>query len=174
MSNLDWVPTLLAAAGEPDVTEKLLSGHKAVGRTFRVHLDGYNFLPYLTGQTETSPREEFFYFSDDGDLLAMRYDNWKMHFAHQPVAGTARIWLEPFKRTRSPLIFNLRTDPYERAEITSNTYWDWMLDKLYLLVPAQKMAADFMASFQDFPPRQKPGSFTVGDAVETLQTPQTR
>jgi arylsulfatase len=104
----------------------------------------------------------------------MRYDNWKMHFAYMPVEGTARIWVETFKKTRAPLIFNLRTDPYERAEITSNTYWDWSLSKLYLLMPAQKMAGEFLATFNEFPPRQKPGSFTVSDAVEVLQTPHSR
>jgi arylsulfatase len=174
MSNLDWLPTLLAAAGEPDVKEKLLVGHDADGHRFRVHLDGYNFLPFLLGEEQRGPRDEFFYFSDGGDLLAMRYDNWKMHFAYMPVEGTARIWVERFKKTRAPLIFNLRTDPYERAEITSNTYWDWSLSKLYLVMPAQKMAGEFLATFNEFPPRQKPGSFTVSDAVEVLQTPHSR
>ena len=174
MSNLDWLPTLLAAAGEPDVKEKLLVGHDADGHRFRVHLDGYNFLPFLLGEEQRGPRDEFFYFSDGGDLLAMRYDNWKMHFAYMPVEGTARIWVERFKKTRAPLIFNLRTDPYERAEITSNTYWDWSLSKLYLVMPAQKMAGEFLATFNEFPPRQKPGSFTVSDAVEVLRTPHSR
>jgi arylsulfatase len=171
MSNLDWMPTLLAAAGEPKIKDKLLDGHSAGDKSFKVHLDGYNFLPYLTGETEEGPREEYFYFSDDGDLLAMRYDNWKVHFAQQRTPGTLALWGEPFVKTRIPWLYNLRTDPYERATITSNTYWDWYLDHVFLLLPAQSFVGDFLATFEEFPPRQEAASFTIDDALEMLQNP---
>jgi arylsulfatase len=169
MSNLDWMPTLLAAAGEPDVKEKLLKGHTAAGKTFKVHLDGYNFLPYLTGEAAKGPRQEFFYFSDDGDLLALRYDNWKVVFAQQRSPGTLALWGEPFVHTRIPWLFNLKTDPYEKATITSNTYWDWYMDHVYLLLPAQDYVARFLATFKEYPPRQKPASFTIDQVMEMLQ-----
>jgi len=169
MSNLDWAPTLLAAAGEPDVKEKLLTGHEAAGKTFKVHLDGYNFLPYLTGQTDKGPRVEFFYFSDDGDLLALRYDNWKLHFKIQETPGLMKIWQSEFTNLRLPLVINLRTDPFERAPITSNTYWDWMVDHAFLLVPAQDAVGNFLSTFQEFPPRQKAASFSVDQVMEQLQ-----
>jgi arylsulfatase A-like enzyme len=133
-----------------------------------VHLDGYNLLPYLTGKESKSPRIEFFYFSDDGDLVALRYDNWKMVFMEQRVIGTLQIWAEPFVRLRVPKIFNLRTDPFERADQTSNTYYDWLLDHAFLLVPAQGVVADFLATFKKFPPRQKAASFTVDQVMDKL------
>ncbi|MGB5636721.1 MAG: arylsulfatase [Waterburya sp.] len=169
MSNLDWMPTLVAAAGDPNIKEKLLKGYRAGRKSYKVHLDGYNFLSYLTGETKESPRQEYFYFSDDGDLLAMRYDNWKVHFAQQRTEGTLALWGEPFVKNRLPWLYNLRTDPYERASITSNTYWDWYLDHLFLLVPAQSYVADFLQTFKEFPPRQKAASFTIDDALESLQ-----
>jgi arylsulfatase len=169
ISHMDWLPTILAAAGEPDIKEKLLTGHKAGAKTFKVHLDGYNQLPFLTGKTDKGPRDEFFYFSDDGDLFAMRYDNWKMVFAEQREQGTCQIWAEPFVRLRLPHIFNLRTDPLERATITSNTYWDWVFDHAFLLVPAQQIVGRFLATFKDYPPRQKAASFTVDRVLEKLQ-----
>jgi arylsulfatase A-like enzyme len=109
---MDWLPTFLAIAGESDIKEKLLKGYRAGNKTFKVHLDGYNLLPYLTGQETKSPRQEFFYFSDDGDLTAFRYDHWKLVFMEQRVTGTMRIWAEPFVPLRVPKLFNLRTDPY--------------------------------------------------------------
>jgi arylsulfatase len=169
ISHMDWLPTLLAAAGEPEIKEKLLKGHQVGAKTFKVHLDGYNQLPYLTGETDKSPRDEFFYFSDDGDLLAMRYDNWKLVFMEQRVEGTCQIWAEPFVTLRVPGIFNLRTDPFEFAHTTSNTYWDWMFDHVFLLVPAQHIVARFLATFKDFPPRQKAASFTVDQVMEKLK-----
>ncbi len=169
MSHLDWMPTLGAAAGEPNLKEKLLNGYRAGRKSYKVHLDGYNFLPYLTGETKESPRQEFFYFSDDGDLLAMRYDNWKVHFAQQRTEGTLALWGEPFTKTRLPWLYNLRTDPYERASITSNTYWDWYIDHVFLLVPAQSFVANFLETFKKFPPRQKAASFTIDRALEALQ-----
>jgi arylsulfatase len=169
VSHLDWLPTLLSAAGEPDVKQKLLKGHEAAGKTFKVHLDGYDLLPYLTGEVEKSPRQEFFYFSDDGDLVAFRYDNWKVVFMQQRVPGTLAVWGEPFVATRIPLLFNLRTDPYERADITSNTYWDWYLDRVFLLVPAQGMVAEFLQTFMKFPPRMKAASFTIDQVQAKLE-----
>jgi arylsulfatase len=169
VAHLDWAPTLLAAAGVPDVKEQLLKGMKVGDTTFKVHLDGYNLLPYLTGQTTKSPREEFFYFNDDGGLDALRYDNWKIVFSEQRVEGTMRIWAEPFVTLRLPKIFNLRTDPYERADITSNTYYEWLVEHLFLLVPVQKIVGDFLATFKEFPPDQKSGSFSVDQVLEKLK-----
>ena len=171
MSNLDWAPTLLAAAGEPDIKQKLLKGHKAAGKKFKVHLDGYNFLPYLTGDEMTDPRVEFFYFSDDGDLLALRYGNWKMHFKVQDQAGTLRIWQREFENLRIPYLFNLRTDPYERATITSNDYWNWYIRHVFLLVPAQDVVGKFLATFKEYPPRQEAASFTIDQVLQKMKTP---
>ncbi|WP_406656464.1 arylsulfatase [Methanolobus sp. ZRKC2] len=169
ISHMDWLPTLLAAAGEPDIGEKLKKGYKAGEKNFKVHLDGYNLLPYLTGEDKESPRIDFFYFSDDGDLVALRYDNWKFVFMEQRSVGTMQIWAEPFVSLRIPKLFNLRTDPFERADITSNTYYDWFLDHAFLVVPAQSVVADFLATFTKFPPRQKAASFTIDRVMEKLQ-----
>jgi len=171
MHHMDWLPTLLAAAGEPEVKEKLLTGYSAIGRNYRVHLDGYNFLPYLTGKDKAGPRKEIFYFSDEGDLTALRYEDWKLIFMEQRATGTLRVWAEPFTPLRVPLIFNLRRDPYERAQITSNTYYDWLLDRAYLLVPAQVYVGRFLATFKDYPPRQKAASFSLSEVMEKLQQP---
>jgi arylsulfatase len=168
ISHMDWLPTFLAVAGNPAVKDELLRGYRAGRKTFKVHLDGYNLVPYLTGESAKSPREEFFYFSDDGDLVGLRYHNWKAVFAQQRSPGTMLVWSEPFAKTRIPWLFNLRTDPYERATVTSNTYWDWYFDHVYLLVPAQARVAQFLATFKEFPPRQKAASFTVDQVVEQL------
>jgi arylsulfatase len=168
VSHLDWMPTILAMAGEPTITEKLRKGHQAGKKTFKVHLDGYNLMPYLTGAENKSPRPGFFYFSDDGDLTALRYDHWKVVFMEQRVAGTLRIWQEPFVSLRFPKLFNLRTDPYERADITSNTYWDWVLDHIFLFLPAQTLVGGFLATFKEFPPRQKAASFTIDQVLQKL------
>jgi arylsulfatase len=159
------------ATVDPDVTAKHLKGYQVGKKNFKVHLDRYNQLPYLTGQVSERPRKEFFYFSDDGDLLALRHDNWKLIFAQQRIEGTLQIWSEPLVKTRVPLMINLRTDPYESAPITSNTYWDWSLDHAYLLVPAQEFVGQFLATFREYPPRQKAGSFTVDQILESLQQP---
>lgn len=171
MSHMDWMPTLVAAAGDPGIKEKLLTGHQAAGKTFKVHLDGYNFLPYLTGETKESPRKEFFYFSDDGDLTGLRYDNWKLVFAEQRARGKLDIWAEPFVKLRIPKLFNLRTDPYEKSITTSNTYWDWYLDHVYLLLPSQNYVGKFLQSFKEYPPRQKSASFTIDQVMESLNKP---
>jgi arylsulfatase A-like enzyme len=170
MHHMDWLPTFLAMAGEPDIKEKLLKGYSAIGRNYKVHLDGYNFLPFLTGQTDKGPRKEIFYFSDDGDLTALRYLDWKLVFMEQQVPGTFRVWAEPFVPLRVPKIFNLRRDPFERADITSNTYYDWLLDRAFLLVPAQAYVGKFMATFKDYPPRQKAASFSLDQVMEQLKT----
>jgi arylsulfatase A-like enzyme len=171
MSHMDWMPTLLAAAGDPDIKEKLKQGHRAGNKTFKVHLDGYNFLPFLTGEVEKGPREAFFYFSDDGDLTGMRYDNWKLVFAEQRMRGTLAIWAEPYTLLRLPKLFNLRADPYERADTTSNTYWDWYLDHVFLITPAQAYVGAFLGTFQEYPPRQKAASFTIDQVLDKLARP---
>jgi len=169
MSHLDWVPTLLAAAGEPEVKEKLMKGYEAAGNKYKVHLDGYNFLPHLTGQDKSGPRKEFFYFSDGGGLMGLRYNNWKVHFMVQDQKGTLEIWQREFRGLRAPLIFNLRTDPFENSTITSNSYWDWYIDHAWVFYPLPDVVGKFLATFKEFPPRQKAGSFTIGDALEQLQ-----
>ncbi|BCG63053.1 MAG: arylsulfatase [Methyloprofundus sp.] len=168
--HMDWMPTLLAVAGNTKVKKKLLTGYMANGRYYKVHLDGYNILPMLTGKTDKSPREEIFYFSDDGDLTALRYKDWKAIFMEQRVEGTLQAWAEPFVPLRVPLLFNLRRDPYERAQKTSNTYYDWMLSRVYLFLPAAEYVGKFMETFKEYPPRMKAGSFTLGDAVKVIQT----
>ncbi|QUJ69787.1 arylsulfatase (plasmid) [Photobacterium sp. GJ3] len=172
ISGLDWLPTLLAAAGDADVKDKLLKGMKANGETFKVHLDGYNQLPYLTGKEEKSPRKDFFYFNDDGQLVAMRFESWKIVFMEQRVPGTLRVWAEPFIPLRLPKIFNLRADPYESADITSNTYYEWVLRHAFLLVPAQQYVAQFLETFKEFPPRQKPASFNLDEVMRKLSESQ--
>ncbi len=170
VSGIDWTPTFVAAAGDAQVKEKLLTGMDVEGKTVKAHLDGYNLLPYLTGAEAASPRKEFFYFNDDGGLVAMRYENWKLVFAEQKTVGTMRIWMEPFTNLRIPLIFDLRADPYERAEITSNTYYDWLLEHAFLLVPAQAYAGKFLATFKEYPPAQKPDAFNLDDVIKMLQS----
>jgi arylsulfatase A-like enzyme len=169
VSHLDWLPTLLAVAGEPEIKQKLLNGHQAGNKTFKIHLDGYNMLDYWTSKTDKSPRTEFFYFSDDGDLTALRYENWKLVFAEQRVVGTLQVWAEPFVPLRVPKMFNLVTDPYERADTTSNTYWDWLLDRAFLAVPAQAYVAQFLETFKDYPPRQKAASFSIDQVMAKLE-----
>jgi arylsulfatase A-like enzyme len=165
----DWLPTFLAAAGEPEIVEKLESGYDAGEKSFKVHIDGYNLLPYLTGEVDKSPRKGLVYFSDDGDVLAMRFDNWKMVFMEQRVPGTLQIWAEPFVTLRVPKLFNLRIDPFERADVTSNTYYDWFLNNAYMIIAAQSMMSEFLATFVEFPPRQKAASFTIDQAIEKLE-----
>ena len=165
----DWLPTFLAAAGEPEIVEKLKAGHKVNGTQFKVHIDGYNLLPYMTGEVDESPRKGLVYFSDDGDVLALRFDNWKVVFMEQRVQGTLQIWFEPFVSLRVPKIFNLRTDPFERADVTSNTYWDWFMDNDYLALAATTLIAQFLATFKEFPPRQKAASFTIDQVVAKLE-----
>jgi arylsulfatase len=174
VSGMDWMPTFVAAAGDDQIKEKLLDGYTANGKTFKVHLDGYNILPMLKGETDESPRREIFYFSDDGDLTALRYDDWKLIFMEQRATGTLQVWSEPFVPLRIPLIFNLRRDPYEFANITSNTYYDWVLDHAFLLVPAQDIVGEFLITFKDYPPRMKAASFSLDKVMEQLSSPGAR
>lgn len=169
VSALDWLPTLMAAVGDSEITEKLLKGHTAGARTFKVRLDGYNQLPYLMGQQDRGARKAFFYFNDDGDLVGMRYENWKVVFEEQRAPGTLRIWAEPFTRLRVPKLFDLRADPYERADITSNTYYDWLMSNVYVMVPAQAEVARFLDTFRDFPPRQRAASFSIDQILEKMR-----
>jgi len=162
-SGLDWFPTLLAAAGDTEVTDKLLKGWAptAGGPTFKVHLDGYNQLPYLVGKQPKSNRNEFYYFNDDGDLVAMRWGNFKAVFSEQRAQGNMLIWANPFTPLRLPKIFNLRMDPYERADITSDQYWDWAAKNVYLSGEATLKASVFLETFIAYPPSQRPASFSV-------------
>jgi arylsulfatase len=168
VAHLDWLPTILAAVGVPDVKDQLKKGMKVGDTTFKVHLDGYNLLPLLTGQTKESPRKEFFYFSDEAALVGLRYDNWKFVFEEQRATGTLQVWSEPFTTLRFPKLFNLRTDPYERADVTSNTYYDWWMDHAYICVPAQHIVGEFLATFKEFPPSQETGSFSLNRVMEKL------
>jgi arylsulfatase len=170
VSALDWLPTFMAAVGEPGIKDKLLKGYQAGSKTFKVHLDGYNQLPYLTGQQERGARKEFFYFNDDGDLVALRYENWKFVFEEQRATGTMRIWAEPFTKLRVPKLFNLRSDPYERADVTSNTYYDWfMSDGAGAFIAAPAIVGPFLATFKEYPPSQRPSSFSIDQLVEKMQ-----
>ena len=159
----DWLETFLAAAGMPDIKEKLLAGYQAGEKHFKVHLDGYNMLPYLTGEVKDSPRQFFFYISDDGDVLALRMGDWKFVLKEQR-ATRALCWAEPFVPLRVPKIFNLRRDPFERADDNSNTYWDWVISHTYMMYGMQAVVAQQIDEFIKFPPRQKPASFNL-DAV---------
>jgi arylsulfatase len=163
VSHIDMLPTLLAAAGDPDVTQKLLNGYKVGDMTYKVHLDGHNQIPYLTGAVKESPRNAIMYFSDDGEVMAVRVGDYKLHLAVQR-ANTMRQWAEPFVKLRLPYIMNLRRDPFERAEVNSNTYLDWMVDHVPQLYQMQALVASEIADFAKFPPRQKPASFNL-DAV---------
>ncbi len=168
VSHQDWLPTLLAAAGVPDISQKLLEGHKAGERTYKVHIDGYNLLPYLTGEAKTGPRSFFFYISDDGDILAIRLGDWKMVLMEQR-AKQLLCWFEPFVKLRAPKMFNLRRDPFERADENSNTYWDWLLSHVYLLYGMQAVVAQQIEAFTRFPPRQRPASFNLDAVLRQLQ-----
>jgi len=166
----DWLPTLVAAAGDENIVEELKSGHQAGDRTYTVHIDGFNLLPYLTGEVEVSPRPGLIYFSDDCDVLGVRFNNWKIVFLEQRAEGTMGIWAEPFTELRVPKLFNLRTDPFERADKTSNTYWDWFLDHDYIAEYGVAIATAFLETFKEFPPRQEPATFTIDHAVEKLHS----
>jgi arylsulfatase A-like enzyme len=172
VAHLDWLPTLLAVAGDPQVTEKLLKGYTVANMTYKVHLDGYNLVPYLTGKVEKSPRNSFLYVNDDQQLTGLRYDNFKFVFMEQRTEGTLRIWAEPFVSLRVPKIFNLRTDPYERADVTSNTYYDWLLDHAFMMVPAQAFVGEFLMTFKEFPQRQKAASFNLDEVLAKLKEAQ--
>ena len=164
VSHIDMFPTLLAAAGDLDVTQRLLKGTKVGDKTFNVHLDGYNMLPYFTGEVKESPRQSLVYFSDDGELMAVRLGDWKLQFAVQR-AFQMNVWAEPLVKLRLPHIFSLRRDPFERADFNSNTYWDWMVDHAPLLYACQAVVAEQISGFAKFPPRQKPASFNLDEVL---------
>ena len=164
----DWLPTFAAAAGAPDIKQKLLKGTEINGRKYRNHIDGYNMLDYLSGKTDNSPRHEFWYINDDGQIVAARYDDWKVVFLEN--RGQAfGVWREPFVELRVPLLFNLRRDPFEKAQHNSNTYNDWFLDRPFVIVPIQGLAAKFLMTMQEFPPSQSPGSFNLSKIEEKLR-----
>jgi len=171
ISLIDWMPTILAAVGADDVKKDLLDGRRVNGRNVKVHIDGYNFLPYFTGEADRGPRKEFFYFTDDGSISAMRYNNWKINFTVQNAHGM-HVWSEPFVPLRLPMIQNLRMDPFERASGESMLYDKWGMDHLFVLVPAQALVKNFLVTFAEFPPRQKPGSFSLDRVMEQLQEGQ--
>jgi arylsulfatase len=167
-SHQDWLPTFLAAAGDADISKKLLEGHKVGDKTFKVHIDGYNLLPYLTGEAKESPRKFFFYISDDGDIMALRMGDWKMVLAEQR-AHQLMCWFEPLVKLRAPKMFNLRRDPFERADENSNTYWDWVISHAYLLYGMQAVVAQQIQAFMQFPPRQKPAAFNLDEVLRQVQ-----
>jgi arylsulfatase A-like enzyme len=167
----DMLPTMLAAAGDTQVSEKLRTGYKVGDMTYKVHLDGFNLVPYLTGQTDKCPRTSFIYVNDDQQVVALRYDNWKIVFMEQRAQGQLLLWANPFTGLRLPKMFNLRTDPYERADITSNTYYDWIFDHVFLLVPAQDYVGQFLTSFRDYPQRQKAATFNLDEVMAKLKEP---
>jgi arylsulfatase A-like enzyme len=168
VSHEDWLPTLAAAAGEPEIAAKLAAGVMLEGRDYRNYIDGRNLLPYLSGEVEESPRREFFYVNDDGQVVAIRYDDWKVVFLEN--RGQAfGVWREPFIELRVPLLFNLRRDPFERAQHNANTYDDWFLDRPYVIVPLQQLAARFLMTMKEYPPSQSPGSFNLGKIQKTLE-----
>jgi arylsulfatase len=160
------LPTLAAAAGEPDIVEKLKKGYKMGSKTFKVHIDGYNLLPFLKGEVKENPRKGFLYWSDDGDLMAARYENWKITFMEQRGRGLG-VWREPLVSKRVPDIYNLRSDPFERATEDASVFYDkWLADHVFLLVPAQVLIGEYLKTFEEFPPRQKPASFSINQALE--------
>ena len=166
-SHEDMLPTFLAAAGDSNVKDNLLKGVTANKRSYKVHLDGYNLLPYFKGDSKDWPREEFFYWTDDGNVAALRYNNWKIVFMEQRSHGFD-VWQEPFVTLRLPKLFNLRTDPFERADHEGMGYGYWRINRAYVLAPAQAYVGKYLESFKDFPPRQKPGSFNLGDAMAKM------
>lgn len=169
----DWFPTFMAMAGAPGVVDELKKGYKAIGRTYKNHIDGFNLVPYLTGEVKESPRNLFFYISDDGDILGVRFDNWKVIFMEQRCQGTLQVWAEPFTRLRVPKLYNLRTDPYEFADVTSNTYYDWFFHRDYIALAANMMVGKFVETFKEFPIIQKPNTFTISDAMESMSAAAT-
>jgi len=172
VTHQDWLPTFAAAAGAPDVTEQLLKGVTLNGRTYRNHIDGLNMLDYLSGKADKSPREWFAYINDDADLVAIRWNDWKIVYKEN--RGQAfEVWREPFTNLRVPLIFNLRRDPYERAQHNSNTYNDWLLDRVFIIFGANAQALKWLLTFRDYPPSQKPGSFNLDALAKQLESAAT-
>ncbi len=165
----DMLPTIMAAAGVPDVKEQLLKGMKVDNKTFKVHLDGYDITDALAGKTP-DPRKEFFYFNDDGSLVGLRYNQYKIVFQEQRAHG-ADVWREPFVTLRAPKILNLRSDPFETADEEAMDYNHWWFDHVFLMVPAQQYVGQFLSTFKEFPPSQKVGSFSLDNVLEMLAAP---
>jgi arylsulfatase len=173
-SHTDMLPTLAAVGGEPDIVNKLKKGTKLGSKDFKVHIDGFNLLPYLKGEVKESPRKGFLYWSDDGDLMALRVNQWKMTFMEQRAHGLD-VWKEPMVSLRGPDIYNLRSDPFERAKDEAPMFYGkWMADRAFLLVPAQAIVGEFLKTFKDFPPRQKPASFSIDQALEKARETQAK
>ena len=170
VSHLDWFPTLLAAAGRSTIADDLKKGAKLAGRDYKVHLDGCDLTAHLKGDSESSGRNKFFYISDDGDVLGMRLDNFKIVFLEQQAIGTLYVWANPFTQLRAPKLFNLRTDPFERADFQSNQYYEWVMAHEYLIEVAQFEAREALATFDDFPMRQRPASFSLSNVVDKLSS----
>jgi arylsulfatase len=166
-SQLDMLPTIMAGVGVPDVKEQLLKGMKVGSKTFKVHLDGYNMMPYWSGKVTESPRNEFFYFNDDGKLVALRFKQWKLVFQEQRAHGLD-VWAEPFIELRMPKLFNLRTDPFEEADHVAMDYDHWRIDRAFLFVPAQEYVGQFLSTFKEFPPSQRVGSFSLDQVMKQL------
>jgi len=169
-SHEDMLPTLLAATGDTTVKDNLLEGRTVGGRTYRVHLDGYNLLPAFQG-TADWPRREFLYWTDDGDVAALRYDQWKICFLEQRAHGI-NVWQEPFVELRLPKLFNLRSDPFERADHEAIDYGRWRAERMFAFAPAAAYVSRWLESFREFPPRQKPGSFNLDRVMEAVMSPQ--
>jgi arylsulfatase len=167
-SHQDWFPTMLAAAGQPEVTERLLNGYQVGDKQFKVHLDGFNMLSYLGGETQESPRRSFFYISDDGDIMAIRMGDWKVVLLEQR-AKQLMCWLEPPVKLRAPKLFNLRRDPFERADHSSNTYWDWYIQHAYAIYAMQAIVAEQIEAYKQYPPRQKPAAFNLDEVLRKIQ-----
>jgi arylsulfatase len=165
-SHEDWLPTLMAAVGQPDIKSELLKGKSVAGSTYKVHVDGYNLMPAFQGQGEW-PRKEFLYWTDDGNVAGLRYDRWKLVFMEQR-AESFEVWEEPLVTLRTPKLFDLRADPFERADHDGIGYKTWRFERIFLLAPAQVYVKNWLESFREFPPRQKPGSFNLSDAMEAL------
>jgi arylsulfatase A-like enzyme len=168
VSHQDMLPTLLAAAGDPDINKKLLTGHKIGNKSFKVHIDGLDMTDYLTGKEKESPRKAFFYMSDDGEVMAVRHNDWKFVLGEQR-AAQLRVWMEPLNKLRLPLIFNVRRDPFERAQHNSNTYYDWMAYHAFMLYDMQALVAEQIDNFAKFPPRQRPASFNLDAVMQQVQ-----
>ncbi|WP_341679232.1 arylsulfatase [Niveibacterium sp. SC-1] len=167
-AGLDWFPTLLAAAGDTTVKERLLKGATIAGKSGKIHLDGYNQLDLLTGKTKKGAREEFFYFNDDADLVAMRFGDWKAVFCEQRAPGGMQVWANPFTCLRLPKLYNLRMDPYERADVVSDQYYDFQTKNVYLTIMAQTKAVDFLKTFVEYPPSQLPAEFGINAVQEQI------
>jgi arylsulfatase A-like enzyme len=170
VSHEDWLPTFAAVAGAPDIKEKLLKGGVSLnGRSYKNHIDGYNLLDYLSGKVKESPRNEFIYVGDDGNVMSIRVGDWKATYLENR-AEQLQVWREPLIHLRLPLLFNLRRDPFERSQHNSNTYHDWMIDRAFVLGPMQMVASEFLLTMKDFPPSQTPGDWSLATLEKQIKS----